>query len=47
MFFLKNAVPQNMLAVIMPCESNQQDKEDAIVVAEEFDIDYKVVDLTT
>ncbi|MFO7818792.1 MAG: NAD+ synthase [Halanaerobacter sp.] len=42
----KRAFPDNMLAVIMPCESNPQDKEDAILVADKFDIDYEIVDLS-
>ena len=42
----KAAFPENMLTLIMPCESNEQDKEDAIMVADKFDIDYKVLDLT-
>jgi NAD+ synthase len=29
----------------MPCESNPQDKEDAIIVAEKFAIDYEVANL--
>ncbi|MBM7558027.1 NAD+ synthase [Halanaerobacter jeridensis] len=43
----KRAFPDQMLALIMPCQSNSQDKEDAIAVAEKFDIDYEVVDLTS
>ena len=42
----KRAFPNNMLAFIMPCESDSQDKEDAITVAEKFDIEYEVLDLT-
>ena len=42
----KRAFPDNMLAVIMPCESNPQDKEDAVLVADKFDIDYEIVDLS-
>jgi NAD+ synthase len=41
----KRAFPQNTLGLIMPCESNPQDQEDALRVAEEFDIEYKVIDL--
>jgi NAD+ synthase len=41
----KKAFPNNMLGVIMPCESNPQDKEDAIIVAEKFAIDYEVANL--
>ena len=39
----------NTLAVIMPCESSQnygQDKDDAIILAENFDIETIVIDLT-
>lgn len=39
----------NVLGVIMPCGTKQnynQDKQDAIKVAEKFDIDYITVDLT-
>jgi len=41
----KKAFPNNMLGVIMPCESNPQDKEDAIIVADKFAIDYEVANL--
>jgi len=43
----KKAFPDNTLGVIMPCYSNPQDALDAKAVAEEFDIPYKVVDLSS
>ncbi|GAB6136992.1 NAD+ synthase [Halanaerobaculum tunisiense] len=42
----KQAFPDNVLGLIMPCESNSQDAEDAKLVAEKFGIDYQVIDLT-
>ena len=41
----KKAFPENTLGLIMPCESNPQDRVDAMSHAEKFDIDYKEVDL--
>ncbi len=41
----KRAFPDNLLGVIMPCHSNEQDKEDAVKVAEKFDIPYKIIPL--
>ena len=41
----KRAFPDNTLGVIMPCYSNRQDEEDARLLAEEFDLAYKVVNL--
>jgi len=41
----KKAFPNNTLGVVMPCYSNKQDKVDAIKIAKQFDIDYKVKDL--
>jgi NAD+ synthase len=43
----KKAFPDNTLGVIMPCYSDPQDALDAQAVAEEFDISYKVVDLSS
>ena len=37
---------ENVLALILPCESKESDKEDALKVAEMIGIKYKVVDLT-
>jgi len=41
------ALPQNMLGVIMPCYSSQQDEEHARVVANQFFIPAKVVVLNS
>lgn len=41
----KKAFPDNVLGVIMPCYSNEQDKKDAIKVAEKFDIEYEIKEL--
>jgi len=41
----KKAFPDNTLGVILPCYSDSEDAEDAKLVAKEFDIEYKVVDL--
>ena len=46
---LSKKATDNVLAVIMPCESKQNygsDKSDAQKLCEKFDIDYKIVDLT-
>ena len=37
------AFPQNMLGVVMPCHSSQQDEEHALTVASQFSISTKVV----
>ncbi len=37
------AFPQNMLGVVMPCHSSQQDEEHALTVASQFSIPTKVV----
>ena len=41
----KKALGDNVLGVIMPCESNAQDEEDAILTANTFDIKTERVDL--
>jgi len=41
----KKAFHNNTLGIVMPCYSNKQDKVDAIKVAKQFDIEYKVKDL--
>ena len=41
----KKAFPSSSLGLIMPCYSNEQDKQDAIKVAKKFDINYKIVPL--
>lgn len=38
--------PNKILGLIMPCESNSKDMDDAIELAEQLGINYKVVDLT-
>ncbi|KAF0091109.1 MAG: hypothetical protein FD141_898 [Fusobacteria bacterium] len=38
--------PNRVLGLIMPCESNSKDMEDAIELAEQLGINYKVIDLT-
>ena len=46
---LSKKATDNVLAVIMPCESKQNygsDKSDAEKLCEKFNIDYKIVDLT-
>ncbi len=41
----KKAFPDRSLGLIMPCYSNEQDKKDAIKVAEKFSIEYRIVPL--
>ena len=43
---VKKAFPNNHLAVIMPCESNSQDKEDGLLVSKELGLNYREIDLT-
>ncbi len=43
----QRAFPQNMLGVIMPCYSSQQDEEHARAVARQFSIPTKIVNLDT
>ncbi len=43
----QRAFPQNMLGVLMPCHSNQEDKEHARAVASKFPIPTKIVVLDT
>ena len=38
----KKAFPENVLGLIMPCYSSKQDQNDAIKVAEKFNIDYEI-----
>lgn len=42
----KKVFKENTLGVILPCNSNKEDKKDAKLLAEEFDINYKVKDLS-
>ncbi len=41
----KKAFPDRSLGLIMPCYSNEQDKKDAIKVAEKFGIEYRIIPL--
>lgn len=41
----KKAFPENTLGLVMPCYSNKQDKKDAVMIAKEFNIEYKVKNL--
>ncbi len=45
-FLIKKAFPQNSIGVIMPCKSNEKDKQDAMEVAKACGLEYIVVDLT-
>jgi len=45
-FLIKQAFPDNSLGVIMPCESNPQDKADALKVVQSCGLRHIVVDLT-
>lgn len=42
----KLAFPNSTLGIIMPCESNEQDEEDARLLAEAIDLKIEKVDLT-
>ncbi|MFW6274177.1 MAG: NAD(+) synthase [Halanaerobium sp.] len=41
----KKAFPENTLGIIMPCQSNPEDRIDAVKHAEKFGIKYKEIDL--
>ncbi len=41
----KKAFPEKTLGVIMPCLSNSEDKDDALLLANKFSINYNLVDL--
>ncbi|RKD24659.1 NAD(+) synthase [Ammoniphilus oxalaticus] len=43
---IKRAFPDQSLGVIMPCDSNPKDGEDALRVVQAFGLDYTQVDLT-
>ncbi len=43
----KKVMGDKLLCLIMPCESIPEDKEDAIKIAEQFDLAYEVIDLTS
>ena len=42
----KNAVGKKLFGFILPCESHEEDANDAITLLKQFDIDYTTVDLT-
>lgn len=42
----KKAFPDNALGIIMPCHSNPNDEEDALLVAEKLDLETITVDLS-
>ncbi len=42
----KKAFPENALGIIMPCHSNPEDEEDALLVAEKLNLETKKVDLS-
>ncbi len=42
----KKVFPKNTLALVIPCHSINKDIEDALDLAKEFDISYKIVDLS-
>ncbi|KJS85720.1 MAG: NAD synthetase [Peptococcaceae bacterium BICA1-8] len=44
-FLIKKAFPNNSLGLIMPCDSNPQDKEDALKVATACGLQYLTIDL--
>jgi len=41
----RKAFPNNVLGVVMPCISNLQDEEHAKLIAEKFNIPFKIIDL--
>jgi NAD+ synthase len=41
------AVNKKLFALIMPCHSDKQDEQDALLVAKTFDIDYAIIDLSS
>ena len=42
----QKAFPENTLGIIMPCQSNPEDRVDAVKHAEKFGIKYKEIDLS-
>ncbi len=42
----KRAFPENLLTIIMPCHSDSQDAEDALLTAKALGLNVKTVDLT-
>jgi NAD+ synthase len=45
-FLIKKAFPNNSLGVILPCNSNSNDREDALKVIKACNIEYIEIDLT-
>lgn len=45
-FLIKKAFPENSIGVIMPCKSNEKDKNDAIEVANAAGLKHIIVELT-
>jgi len=43
---IKRAFPDRSLGVIMPCQSNPKDREDALKVVQAFDLEYLEIDIT-
>ncbi|WAA11574.1 NAD(+) synthase [Fervidibacillus halotolerans] len=43
---IKKACPEHSLGVIMPCESDTKDVEDALKVVKNCNLDYTIIDLT-
>jgi len=41
----KKAFPGHTLGLVMPCYSNEKDKKDAVMIAKEFNIEYKIINL--
>lgn len=45
-FLIKRAFPENSIGIIMPCKSNEKDRQDAEAVAQAAGLEYIVIDLT-
>ena len=43
----KRVFPENSLGLIMPCDSINEDREDALKVAKEINLETKTIDLTS
>jgi NAD+ synthase len=43
----KKAFPNNVLALIMPCESNQEDALDGVLVCQQAKVEARIIDLTS
>ncbi|NMA02308.1 MAG: NAD(+) synthase [Clostridia bacterium] len=46
-FLIKKAFPNNSLGLIMPCDSNVQDKIDGLLAIEKCKLEYMEIDLTS